>query len=155
MKVLPPSPKVTQILSSYVAFDLFISKTIGTSHSIFILIWHSTCLQRFSWYGSRFSSRVGCWRGYNLVFLGTVFPMLILIPQSHLIFTYSDPQHSQGTMRAPQVIEIDSMMHKMEYLLHTHALVIVKTSAPVIMMNFAHVAVVLISSMTKCKHKHS
>jgi hypothetical protein len=32
----------------------------------------------------------------NLVFLGAIFPMLILISQSHSVFAFSDPKHCQG-----------------------------------------------------------
>lgn len=32
----------------------------------------------------------------NMVFLGTIFPMLILIPQSYSVLALSDPKHCQG-----------------------------------------------------------
>ena len=32
----------------------------------------------------------------NMVFLGTIFPMLILIPQSYSVLALNDPKYCQG-----------------------------------------------------------
>ncbi len=83
----------------------------------------------------------------NLVFLVTVFPMLILISQCQSK-GYSDPHHCNG-YDACYTIGMGITMRKMEYLLHMRVSAIVKTGAPVIIPGFAPGMMVAIFSMDK------
>jgi hypothetical protein len=43
----------------------------------------------------------------NLVFLGAIFPMLILISQSHSVFAYNEPKHCNGYNRCYAIGYVD------------------------------------------------